>query len=119
MNFQRLSCDAARELLRESSGRVQIVDVRDEESYLRGHIRSAVHLDNSTLPGFLEQADLEAPVLVYCYHGHMSQSAAAYLAERGFSRAYSLDGGYAAWSMEEAGQDMGAGKTDNQSDNQL
>ena len=76
---------------------VQIVDVRDPQSYAAGHIDSAVHLDNNNLGEFIASADPQAPLLVYCYHGHMSQSAAAYLAEQGFTKAYSLDGGFEAW----------------------
>jgi thiosulfate sulfurtransferase len=35
--------------------------------------------------------------LVYCYHGHSSQSAAEHFVENGFANVYSLDGGYTAW----------------------
>ena len=58
-------------------------------------------LDN-VLQDFIDNADVEAPVLIYCYHGNLSQGAAAYLAEQGFKHAYSLDGGYEAWKISEA-----------------
>jgi thiosulfate sulfurtransferase len=49
------------------------------------------------LHAFITQADLDVPLIVACYHGNSSQSAAAYLAEQGFSDVYSLDGGFELW----------------------
>lgn len=99
MNFKRISSEQARDMLNDpqTGPSVQIVDIRDDESYAAGHIDGAVHLHNANIQDFIAQADLDAPLLVCCYHGHMSQSAAAYLAEQGFSDAYSLDGGYEGW----------------------
>ncbi|MDA1370728.1 MAG: thiosulfate sulfurtransferase GlpE [Proteobacteria bacterium] len=98
MNFRNISVVEARLLLEaQGPGRVQIVDIRDDQSYAHDHIDTAVHLHNSNLQEFIDNADLKAPVLVYCYHGLTSQSAAAYLAEQGFSDTYSLEGGFEAW----------------------
>ena len=104
MNFERISISQAKDLLAGQDGqRVQIVDVRDEDAYRQGHIPAAVHLHNANLQEFVAGADLDAPLLVYCYHGHMSQSAAAYLAQQGFEQAYSLDGGFEAWQAQQSG----------------
>ena len=53
-----------------------------------------MHLSGANVTEFVATADFDAPVLVYCYHGNSSQSAAAYLAEQGFESAYSIDGGF-------------------------
>jgi thiosulfate sulfurtransferase len=102
MSFKRISTTDARKMMAEASDDVQIVDIRDDESYAAGHIEAAFHLHNSNLQQFIAEADPDKPLLVYCYHGHMSQGAAAYLAEQGFAEAYSLDGGFQAWSEEES-----------------
>ena len=39
---------------------------------------------------------LDLPVLVYCYHGISSQSAAEFLNQKGFEDVYSVDGGFEA-----------------------
>lgn len=88
-------------MMESANEAVQIVDIRDDESYAAGHIDKAFHLHNSNLQQFIMEADPDKPTLVYCYHGHMSQGAAAYLAEQGFADTYSLDGGFEAWSAEE------------------
>jgi len=98
MAFSRIDIDQARELLAAAPANgLQIIDVRDAQSYAAAHIEGALHLDNSTVQEFLEAADPEKPLLVYCYHGNMSQGAAAYFAEKGFAQSYSLDGGFEAW----------------------
>ncbi len=74
-----------------------VVDIRDPHAYASGHITGARHLDNQSVAEFIRGADLDAPTLVVCYHGNSSQSAAAYLANQGFSDVYSVDGGFELW----------------------
>ena len=74
-----------------------MVDIRDPESFASGHAKGAIHLDNHSLAEFIAQADLDAPTIVVCYHGHSSQSAAAYLHSQDFSDLYSMDGGFEEW----------------------
>lgn len=74
-----------------------VVDIRDPESFAQGHISGSIHLDNYSLADFIAHADLSAPLIVSCYHGNSSQSAAAYLNSQGFVAVYSLDGGFEQW----------------------
>ena len=74
-----------------------VVDVRDPQTYASSHITGALHLDNHSLHDFIAAADLDKPVVVVCYHGNSSQSAAGYLVGQGFSDVYSLDGGFELW----------------------
>ena len=64
---------------------------------MAAHITGAQNLDNGNMAEFIRAADLDAPVIVACYHGNSSQSAAAYLISQGFSDVYSLDGGFELW----------------------
>lgn len=74
-----------------------LVDVRDPQTFESGHIPDSFHLDNHSLVDFIAKADLDKPLVVVCYHGNSSQSAAAYLAGQGFSEVYSMDGGFELW----------------------
>jgi rhodanese-related sulfurtransferase len=76
---------------------VQVLDVRDAESYLRGHIEGAQNVSTRNLGDFIGTGNKDAPVLVYCYHGNSSQEYAKILVQFGFSDVSSLDGGYEAW----------------------
>jgi len=82
-----------------ASQSVTIVDTRDEDSFKQGRILQAVHLENTSLQAFVQNTDLEQPVIVCCYHGHSSQAVAAYLAEQGFENSLSLDGGFTLWQQ--------------------
>lgn len=76
-----------------------LVDIRDPLSYARGHIPGSRHLDNTSVGELLDEAPREQAMVVVCYHGHSSQQAASWLAEQGFERVYSLDGGFTDWEV--------------------
>ncbi|WP_394129175.1 thiosulfate sulfurtransferase GlpE [Shewanella maritima] len=86
----------------EDEPQPQIVDIRDAASFQAGHILGSVNLTNENLAHFIADADMDAPLVVVCYHGVSSQGAASYLIEQGFDDVYSLDGGYTAWSTAHA-----------------
>ena len=83
----------------EASNEVQVVDIRDAASFAAGHIQHSVNLTNENLAHYIAAADMDKPLVVVCYHGMSSQSAANYLNEQGFDDVYSLDGGFSAWSI--------------------
>jgi thiosulfate sulfurtransferase len=95
MSWQRIAPAAAAELIVERDP--AIVDVRDAHSFAVAHLQKAVLLDNQSVQDFIENVEKTRPVLVYCYHGNSSQSAAAWLSEKGFAEIYSLDGGFEYW----------------------
>lgn len=61
-----------------------MVDIRDPQSFAAGHASGAFHLTNLSLGEFVENTDFARPVLVMCYHGNSSKSAAQYLLNPGF-----------------------------------
>lgn len=83
---------------RWQQGLATLVDIRDPASFARTHVRGAFHLTNDTLQQFIQQAELEQPVMVMCYHGISSRGAAQYLSQQGFTEVYSVDGGFEAWA---------------------
>ncbi len=93
--FKRINVIQAQQLCADGA---VMVDIRDPESFANGHPVGAIHLDNQSLAEFIAQADLDAPTIVTCYHGHSSQSAAAYLHSQDFSELYSMDGGFEEWA---------------------
>ncbi len=94
--YARLSVDDAHQMMLDRE--VNVIDIRDADSFRVGHITDAVHMDNGSIQSFIEDTDQDIPLIVCCYHGNMSQSAGAYLAEKGFAQVFSLDGGYEEWS---------------------
>ncbi|WP_213996093.1 thiosulfate sulfurtransferase GlpE [Arsukibacterium sp.] len=80
---------------------VIIADIRDEQSFANGHIAGAYHLTNGSLSQFMQQVEFDQPVVVVCYHGNSSQGAAQYLAQQGFEKVYSMDGGFSEWQQSQ------------------
>lgn len=92
--FKRIPPEQAQSLREQGA---VVVDVRDPATFAARHIKGSRHLDNHSLHDFITHADLDAPVVVVCYHGNSSQGAAAYLVGQGFTDVYSLDGGFELW----------------------
>jgi len=92
--FKRIAPQQAQSLREQGA---VVVDIRDPQTFATAHINDSRHLDNHSLHDFIAKADLDAPLVVVCYHGNSSQAAAAYLVSQGFSDVYSLDGGFELW----------------------
>lgn len=73
------------------------VDIRDPGSYRAAHIPGAVHLHDGNMQQFIEGADKDREVIVYCYHGNSSLGAVAYFLENEFKNVASMSGGFEAW----------------------
>ncbi len=85
--------------LKQKQPESQLVDIRDADSFSAGHALDAQRLHNDNIARFIHDADLDAPLVVICYHGISSVGAAQYLVEQGFEEVYSLEGGYEAWTQ--------------------
>lgn len=94
-SIQRMSIEQAHRFIEEQQPIV--LDVRDVGAYQTSSIAGAVHLDNHSVQAFLAQTARDSALLVYCYHGNSSMSAAQFLAEQGFDTVVSLEGGFEAW----------------------
>ena len=89
---KRISVGDAHSMI--GSGNVNIVDIRDTESYNSDHLDSAQNITSKNADQFIKTAEKNKPLIVYCYHGNSSQVAGKFFAEKGFKDVYSVDGGY-------------------------
>jgi thiosulfate sulfurtransferase len=97
--FKEISVEEARKML--EAGAASFVDVRDPASYEAARMPGALHLSDTNIGDFVAKAEKKKPVVVYCYHGHTSQGAAAYLVDQGFQEVYSVIGGFERWRQTE------------------
>ena len=77
---------------------VLLLDVREPWEYEICHIDESVNISMSQIPSSLEQFDPEKEIVLICHHGIRSQQVANYLADKGFNKINSLDGGIDAWA---------------------
>ena len=76
-----------------------LVDCRTEREYLLSHIENARHLGKGVIERDIEQfyKDLDEEIILYCGGGYRSALAADNLMKMGYTRVYSMDGGFKAW----------------------
>jgi glyoxylase-like metal-dependent hydrolase (beta-lactamase superfamily II)/rhodanese-related sulfurtransferase len=85
--------------LGDNSRDLVVLDVRERDAFLAGHIPGALHLPRGQLELRVnsELPDPTLSILTCCEFGKISTLAAATLRDMGFGRAVALDGGMKAW----------------------
>jgi rhodanese-related sulfurtransferase len=96
--FRRISPAEAADLILRHRRRVlpelALFDARDRKSYEQAHVAGAERLHDPGLSLAIEQIPRRVPIVIYCYHGHASQTYAAMFADFRFAEVYSVDGGF-------------------------
>ncbi len=79
-----------------------VLDVREENEYLKGHIVNAVHIPAGYLNDRLKELEKykDKPIIVGCRSGQRSAQACAQLKKNGFEKVYNLSGGMMAWQND-------------------
>lgn len=80
-----------------------IVDVREDDEWVAGHIEGAQHIRLGDLPARFGEIAADTEVVVVCRSGGRSSRAVAWLSQNGIE-ALNLDGGMGAWA--DAGRPM-------------
>ena len=83
----------------KTNKKVVLLDIRDKESFISGHIDGALNVSDSNFREIVNKTSKDREVIVYCYHGNSSQGVAELLVNYGFLDVYSLDGGYEEWKI--------------------
>lgn len=85
----------------ESESNIVILDVREEDEYLEGHIKNAIQLSYTKINDDSEKVlkDKNKLILVYCRSGRRSYIAANYLDRLGYNNVKDF-GGILDWPYE-------------------
>ena len=75
-----------------------ILDVREAWEYGICSIPGSQSLPMQEIPERSAELPRDVDIVVVCHHGMRSLQVANYLAQAGFERVYSLNGGIAAWA---------------------
>lgn len=90
--------DAKQRSLKEN---IQLVDIRDSNSFETDHAQGSFHLTNDTIADFIKEVEINRTVFVICYHGNSSKGVAQYLCDQGYLDVYSVNGGFEDWKLLE------------------
>jgi NADPH-dependent 2,4-dienoyl-CoA reductase/sulfur reductase-like enzyme/peroxiredoxin family protein/rhodanese-related sulfurtransferase/TusA-related sulfurtransferase len=90
-DVEMINCD---ELLDLDDRAIKVLDVREPEEYMLGHIPGSVNIPLGQLRRRMGELSPEQELVVNCAIGLRSYLAARILMQRGFTRVRSLNGGY-------------------------
>lgn len=79
-----------------------VIDVREADDFLNGHIENAINTPLGNLPAHLSKLEthLNKPVLIACQNGTRSGSAGKLLTKAGFKQVSVISGGMQAWEKD-------------------
>ena len=92
--FENISVKNALKLAYE--GKAILYDIRDGESYRRGHFPMAKNVVRTEIEEELKR-NQEMLIVLYCEHGNQSLRLAKELSDKGYMRLASVVGGYQAY----------------------
>lgn len=78
-------------------GDLQILDVREPDEWVAGHIPGAVHIPMNQVPELVGEPDGNRPVVAVCHSGRRSGEVANYLSRLGVA-AENMPGGMVQWA---------------------
>jgi rhodanese-related sulfurtransferase len=80
--------------------RFELVDVREDREWDAGHVKGARHLGRGVIERDIERAipDTGKEIILYCGGGFRSALAAENLQKMGYTRVYSMAGGWKEWA---------------------
>jgi rhodanese-related sulfurtransferase len=78
-----------------------VLDVRASGEYAAGHIANARHIQEAQLADRIKELDKfrSRPIIVSCSAGSRAPAVTGVLRKQGFSEAFALRGGIAAWQQ--------------------
>jgi rhodanese-related sulfurtransferase len=79
-----------------------VIDVREPEEFLKGHIENAINTPLGNLQTHLPklEAHKNKPILIACQTGTRSASAGKLLTKAGFEQVFVITGGMQAWESD-------------------
>ena len=97
--IREVTIDDVRAML-ERGELFELVDVREESEWARGHLPGARHLAKGIIERDIESAipDHRAAIVLYCGGGFRSALAADNLQRMGYTNLVSMDGGWREWT---------------------
>jgi rhodanese-related sulfurtransferase len=93
---------SSQELIRLMNQGALVLDIRKPEEFEAGHVKGAKQLasDKILTAGETFKRFKDKPVIVYCDSGSLAAAAVRQLNAQGFTKAFTLRGGFAGWRAE-------------------
>ncbi|MFY9152309.1 MAG: rhodanese-like domain-containing protein [Prolixibacteraceae bacterium] len=87
----------------ELSGNIKIIDLRDADSFVKGHIKGAVNVEFSQIPDYftnkIKPFEYDK-IVVVCYAGQIASYASSLLRLMGYGNVYAMRWGMSGWNKD-------------------
>src|SRR5689334_20922738 len=96
------SAISSQDLIRLMNQGALVLDIRKPEEFAAGHVNGAKQFDSDKIlnAGETHKRFKDKPVIVICDSGSLAAAAVRQLTRQGFTKAFTLRGGLAAWRAE-------------------
>lgn len=93
---------SSQDLIRLMNQGALVLDIRKPEEFAAGHVNGAKQLDSDKIlsAGETHKRFKDKPVVVICDSGSLAAAAVRQLTRQGFTKAFTLRGGFAGWRAE-------------------
>ena len=98
--MQQMTVRELKERLAQPDDKPVLLDVREGWELNICALPGALHIPMGQIAARIEELSPEQEMVVVCHHGVRSLHVAHFLASRGFSKLYNLQGGVDAWARE-------------------
>ncbi|MGX7148339.1 rhodanese-like domain-containing protein [Enterococcus ureasiticus] len=71
---------------------LNVIDIRETESFLQGHLAHSMSLPATVLPNMLKQLNKEKTYHIISYSGRRSEIIASFMASKGFHAVHVIGG---------------------------
>ncbi|MFW0089193.1 MAG: rhodanese-like domain-containing protein, partial [Coxiella endosymbiont of Haemaphysalis japonica] len=97
-NIEETDVCAVKKMIEEGAG-LDLIDVREEKEWDKGHLPGAIHLGRGVIERDLEAVipDNQRKLVLYCSGGFRSALAADSIRKMGYYNVLSMDGGFTGW----------------------
>ncbi|MFW0097460.1 MAG: rhodanese-like domain-containing protein [Coxiella endosymbiont of Haemaphysalis qinghaiensis] len=97
-NIEKTDVYAVKKMIEEGAG-LDLIDVREEKEWDKGHLPGAIHLGRGVIERDLEAVipDNQRKLVLYCSGGFRSALAADSIRKMGYRNVLSMDGGFTGW----------------------
>ena len=86
----------------------RVIDVRETDEYIAGHVPGAISIPLSTVPERIDEFRFSGDTYVICQAGSRSMRACQYLADFDINNLINIAGGTAGWAADGNELDVGA-----------
>ncbi|NWL89885.1 MULTISPECIES: rhodanese-like domain-containing protein [unclassified Paenibacillus] len=95
-----IDCDELQHILQNSNNKTLVIDVREPEEYIAGHIPGIPLIPMNEIPDYIGDFDMDREYVFVCRSGGRSYQVARYFQQNGFDKVHNYSGGMLEWDYD-------------------